>query len=865
MAKFDMDIGETIAICLIAFTLIVEIGLHSLEDKLRRHRHLTQMLHLTYRELTILGIIAFSLFLIEIGGGGITPDEKHTFETIHIAVFLVTILYLLTVVMLMANSIVISRKWNRFEEKEFSQWIKYKKEFDDLRAQRAQMSWLGFHVNIPFYRHYQNILEHVRFHDLRCHFLISNHLDNHFNFASYLKKCKQHVFLELVEIHWSVWLFISTILFLEMFVRNITGGWKYSTDSAQTLFIVVAAILTTGPFIVWVKLKRIMSEIMHSDLIDFDPFMAAELHDVSTDHVSKMLLRKKSNLMNRRSQLLGIEETEGSSSDDDEETGGKHKSFLAPYLDRARSHLGERYRGESNASSEGPGPNKHGGKQSNGGNSGGGIQFITRDTTIDEDEDDDDRTSASSTDTDEIMAKRRRQSMEGEKHVGFSKGSKKDTSATKRQSRDASQSPQTAMRTGLGGAGQHASMPESLVNSVTYSTESWGQPVEANLTHLEHQERLFWLQSPMFTLRITQGLILLAVFEMALFTQSLFGSEDGGSFFAVSVILHVIMLASYFIFLPPSIPMYTWAMHIGQFVDIEIVLEAKQKGERKRMMQEQVADDDDSDDDSIDLQSYLEEGLHGIRLWQFRVGVFVERVPVQSAIAVAVLLDFGFVAMSYVPEYDSVRDILEGVQYFVLSVLILDQVLKFFAFGHRYYWDTKRYSGVYWNCFDFILTAVSLTTAILRDESIGVVGLEGLILVRCFQFVRILRIQRDTRTVTEASKDDLGSPRSIGSGAVQENVFTLKKTLSNASAISMQSLTDVRKAPVTAADKLALTSGFFKRSKTFMEKEAPRRNTSRRRTSRSRSASRVLRELSVDSHMFTNTHNTNYTSSEDYD
>lgn len=67
---------------------------------------------------------------------------------------------------------------------------------------------------------YFKLVEQISFHDLRLHFLHSNHLQPSFSFARYLRKCKSHVMLQFGDIHTSCWMAMLVILLVDMIQRN---------------------------------------------------------------------------------------------------------------------------------------------------------------------------------------------------------------------------------------------------------------------------------------------------------------------------------------------------------------------------------------------------------------------------------------------------------------------------------------------------------------------------------------------------------------------------------------------------------------------------------------------------------------------
>ena len=51
----------------------------------------------------------------------------------------------------------------------------------------------------------------ARYHDARNHFIKCNKLPVSFPFNKYLRRCVRHVFVELLHIHWGIWVSICMV------------------------------------------------------------------------------------------------------------------------------------------------------------------------------------------------------------------------------------------------------------------------------------------------------------------------------------------------------------------------------------------------------------------------------------------------------------------------------------------------------------------------------------------------------------------------------------------------------------------------------------------------------------------------------
>jgi len=104
MAKTNIAGAEALAVLTIAAVALLQAIARWVEHSVQGHRHLQDMLHALYKELMILGVVSFALFVFEASGLHIEKDDRHTFEIVHITLFLVAIAYFLFVLLLVAFS-----------------------------------------------------------------------------------------------------------------------------------------------------------------------------------------------------------------------------------------------------------------------------------------------------------------------------------------------------------------------------------------------------------------------------------------------------------------------------------------------------------------------------------------------------------------------------------------------------------------------------------------------------------------------------------------------------------------------------------------------------------------------------------------
>lgn len=131
----------------------------------------------------ILGLVAFLLFAITAAGVHVAKEDKIVFEVIHHGLFIVVVIYAASVVTLAMLSLVTSHHWNRYERLDFEQWVECRDEFNSLRHRLDRMAPAQRLCNPGLILRYWTLIEVVRFHDLRYHFLHAHSLATHFRFA----------------------------------------------------------------------------------------------------------------------------------------------------------------------------------------------------------------------------------------------------------------------------------------------------------------------------------------------------------------------------------------------------------------------------------------------------------------------------------------------------------------------------------------------------------------------------------------------------------------------------------------------------------------------------------------------------------
>eukprot|EP00475_Leptophrys_vorax_P019971 TRINITY_DN2735_c0_g1_i1.p1 TRINITY_DN2735_c0_g1~~TRINITY_DN2735_c0_g1_i1.p1 ORF type:complete len:568 (-),score=119.48 TRINITY_DN2735_c0_g1_i1:809-2512(-) len=266
---------------LVMVTILISLAFHScfdyLEEKLHRHRSLALMLHHLYKELLVLGFTSFVLFVFEMSEIHLNADDKHIFEIVHMTLFFIVIGYSVVSLGLMGLSFQMSKKWEILERHEKKDFVRVQKIYDALAKEKKSMSWWSWRLSFKKRRRYNKYLEQLSYHHMRMNFIHSNHLDRDFSFSTYLRKCCQHVFLRLTEVHKATWIFLICIMCLDVLQRDLlldSVFHGYITDDVMPVTALAGALLCLAPLLIFRKIRKIFKLIIESELIKFDPIAA---------------------------------------------------------------------------------------------------------------------------------------------------------------------------------------------------------------------------------------------------------------------------------------------------------------------------------------------------------------------------------------------------------------------------------------------------------------------------------------------------------------------------------------------------------------------------------------------------------------
>ena len=164
--------------------------------------HIFQIVQRVYKELMLLGIISFMLFLVETAAC-LAPEILHELHIIHLSLFYISVAFILEAFFILYMAETVSKRWTRCERMNVMAYAKIKVQVADMQLEWQAMSicqrlsprsWRLLYVLFDTQRS-------ARYHDARNHFIKCNKLPVSFPFNKYLRRCVRHVFVELLHIH----------------------------------------------------------------------------------------------------------------------------------------------------------------------------------------------------------------------------------------------------------------------------------------------------------------------------------------------------------------------------------------------------------------------------------------------------------------------------------------------------------------------------------------------------------------------------------------------------------------------------------------------------------------------------------------
>mmetsp|Transcript_13208 Transcript_13208/g.43047 ORF Transcript_13208/g.43047 Transcript_13208/m.43047 type:complete len:943 (-) Transcript_13208:338-3166(-) len=259
------------AVLVVAGVMILQILARRVKRACEGFHHASDILEASERELTVLGLIAFGLFVME--RATTKGDWYYVFHEVHFALFSVALFYVVLNISLYRLSRNRGKLWRMFEAKDLADHAGLAKRLHELRAALKIPAlqnhlffgsyWISGLLRHPFmWFEYQRCLEQMTFHEVRRDFLRVHRLPSAFSFAAYLETCLQHVCLEFSEIRDTVWFLGILGLIVHLFITTML-----SAPSAETTLTWLGATVIFLSVFTFLKVKWIYWYVLHSELL----------------------------------------------------------------------------------------------------------------------------------------------------------------------------------------------------------------------------------------------------------------------------------------------------------------------------------------------------------------------------------------------------------------------------------------------------------------------------------------------------------------------------------------------------------------------------------------------------------------------
>jgi hypothetical protein len=236
---------------LIVFSFFIEFITHKLESKWGRFSHIMKIINAVYKELMIIGVISFFMFVLKqttalkkiqelfvklTDAEGDDNCEELTdilWEKVHMFLFELMVLYILICMYLILLHVLISRYFSSTEKHSHLKW-QMKHTAEGLR--RENMNWFVWFFNIFSHLRQRYYTSKLNYHVLRDGLIVREKAPEDLTFFLYLKYGMREVIVIMIHIHWTVWL---------MLLLAVWANWaRYLVIDFENMQGAVALILT---------------------------------------------------------------------------------------------------------------------------------------------------------------------------------------------------------------------------------------------------------------------------------------------------------------------------------------------------------------------------------------------------------------------------------------------------------------------------------------------------------------------------------------------------------------------------------------------------------------------------------------------
>ncbi|GBG25903.1 Hypothetical Protein FCC1311_021222 [Hondaea fermentalgiana] len=256
-----------------------------LEEQFREQRTNIKILRRMYRELTVLGIISFSIMVIRDASRGLTINDLHLIEFAHLWLFTVGITFIFTNAMLA----ILLRSAKVFWDDAFAYGLhKLELRYHQLASQESMCHRIARYL-LPFYRfERRRLVDKVNLWVLRRDFINRNNLPESFHFSKYLRRSLTRSVLKELKLGWDSWAFLAFCFLVGFGVaKSLDPELAYLDLDASMEFILAImgllflSCLMMNRLIKWglIRFLRIVAGAPSSHHLERLLAYAKEIHD----------------------------------------------------------------------------------------------------------------------------------------------------------------------------------------------------------------------------------------------------------------------------------------------------------------------------------------------------------------------------------------------------------------------------------------------------------------------------------------------------------------------------------------------------------------------------------------------------------
>lgn len=273
--QLDLDRYQFASTILVLFMFLVSFFFENVLDLLDKFlkKNAPQLLDIVqalYKELMVIGLISIFLYVEEYTDivGLITGDDVPSlfFEFIHMSIFVAVMLYIGIMIYLIFVAHSTMRSWSVTEA--LNPTV-IERNFQSYRESFNRMGTVRFALSFSFQKKFGELRSQFAYHKIRTQFILQHGLTDQFDFGSYLRKCQRAVVVELVEIHWHIWMVLLIMVSLNAVRRAM--GIKLTQEEGAAYFVVIGWLMFLASVVVLLKTRLIMHDLLAYDVLAFNP------------------------------------------------------------------------------------------------------------------------------------------------------------------------------------------------------------------------------------------------------------------------------------------------------------------------------------------------------------------------------------------------------------------------------------------------------------------------------------------------------------------------------------------------------------------------------------------------------------------